>query len=447
MLYFEKTMTQPHMHNPILSSWLRFAGKKVLLLQGPHGPFFKRVSHELWTAGAADVGKVNFNGGDWLYYAACSVAYHGSLSDWPAFLTQLMDSQGYDCIIVFGDCRPIHQAARAVAQARGAEFWVFEEGYIRPNFITLEQHGVNAFSHLPKSRAAYDDWALADLPVERDLPSSFGFAARYSMAYFTVCALLWPVFRRYQHHRSLTLLDGLRWVRAFVRKQFYRLKEANVLADLQPSGSRPYFLSILQVAQDAQVAVHSPYQSVPDFIVDTVRSFAQHVAVSGQDVALVIKHHPMDRGYSDYTRLIAQLAQQHGLAGRLRYIHDQHLPELLDNALGVVTINSTVGLSGVYHGTPVITLGKAVYNMAGLTCQEPLAAFWTHPEKYTPDAQLHDKFRNYVTAHTQINGSFYVALPGTSAKGLPWRLATPTVAAAPAKVALAKGAASRAPQG
>jgi capsular polysaccharide export protein len=409
------------MHSPLLNGWFHFAGKKVLLLQGPHGPFFRRVTRELSNAGAAAVGKVNFNGGDWLYYPQNSVAYTGSLSDWPVFLAQLMADKGFDCIMVFGDCRPAHAAARAVAQAQGAEFWVFEEGYIRPNFITLEQYGVNGYSQLPKDRAAYDQWQTVDLPAERSLPNSFGLAARYAMGYFTACALLWPVFRRYQHHRSLTLFDGLRWVRSFIRKQVYRITEMRVLADLQPSGQRPYFLAILQVAADAQVAVHSPYVSVPEFITDTVRSFAQHVASSCQDVALVMKHHPMDRGYNDYTQLIAQLARQHGLEGRLRYIHDQRLPEILDNATGVVTINSTVGLSAMDHGTPVITLGTSVYHMDGLTCQGSLADFWANPDKHAPDDELHAKFRNYVIAHTQINGSFYVALPGEHAKGLPWR--------------------------
>jgi capsular polysaccharide export protein len=409
------------MHSPLLNGWFHFAGKKVLLLQGPHGPFFQRVTRELISAGAAAVSKVNFNGGDWLFYPQNSVAYQGGLSDWPAFLAQLIADKGFDCIVVFGDCRPVHAAARAAAKASGAEFWVFEEGYIRPNFITLEQHGVNGYSHLPKGRAAYDQWQPVDLPAERSLPKSFSLAAGYAMAYFIACALLWPVFRRYQHHRSLTLLDGLRWIRSFVRKQVYRIKEVRVLADLQPSGQRPYFLVILQVALDAQVAVHSPFVSVPEFIADTVRSFAQHVAASGQDVALVIKHHPMDRGYNDYTRLINQLADQHGLAGRVRYIHDQYLPQILDSAIGVVTINSTVGLSAMDHSTPVITLGASVYHMDGLTCQGSLSDFWANPARYMPDAQLHAKFRNYVVAHTQINGSFYVALPGERGKGLPWR--------------------------
>jgi capsular polysaccharide export protein len=418
------------MHPPKLSGWFHFAGKKVLLLQGPHGPFFKRVKTELLASGAAKVIKVNFNGGDWLYSPSDSIAYTGSASGWPTFLARLMDQEQFDCVMVFGDCRPIHVAARAVVKDRGAEFWVFEEGYVRPNFITLEQHGVNGHSYLPSQRDAYDTWQVEVLATEKNVPKSFGAAAQYAMAYFTASLVMWPMFRQYKHHRSLSILDGLLWVRSFVRKQIYAYKEAKSLTDLQPSGNRPYFLAILQVASDAQVTAHSRYTSIPEFIAETVRSFSQYVTSSGKDAALVIKHHPMDRGYSDYSRLIADLEAQYKLAGRLLYIHDQHLPELLGHALGVVTINSTVGLSALDHGTPVIALGEAVYNMQGLTCQDSLSEFWEQPNEYVADPDLHEKFHNYVISHTQINGNFYVALPGTEPKGLPWRTLPDSVQAA-----------------
>ena len=40
-----------------------FCGKRVLLLQGPVGPFFSNLAHDLRHAGA-EVLKVNFNAGD-----------------------------------------------------------------------------------------------------------------------------------------------------------------------------------------------------------------------------------------------------------------------------------------------------------------------------------------------------------------------------------------------
>jgi capsule polysaccharide modification protein KpsS len=49
-----------------------------------------------------------------------------------------------------------------------------------------------------------------------------------------------------------------------------------------------------------------------------------------------------------------------------------------------------------------------------------LEAFWRNPQAYKPDAELHRKFLNYVTVHTQINGNFYVELPNADVAGLRW---------------------------
>jgi capsular polysaccharide export protein len=410
------------MQSPHLSGWFRFAGKKVLLLQSPHGPFFQRVAHELCAAGAGAVYKINFNGGDFFYYSRDAIAFRGNLKEWPEFLTNYVRCQAIDCIMVFGDCRPIHIVAKKVASSLGLQFWVFEEGYVRPNFITLEQHGVNGYSQLPRHPKAYDVWADTQLQNEINVPKSFGVAAKCAMVYFTACALLWPLFWRYKHHRNLNILDGLYWVRSYWRKLRYAAKEANALVDLKPIGQRDFFLVILQVATDAQVAIHSSFESIEQFIVHTVNSFAQFVQTHPhRNEVLLFKHHPMDRGYTDYTALIRQLIGQQNLLDRVRYIHDKHLPTLLANAQGVVTINSTVGLSALYHGTPTIALGNALYSMKGLTCQAPLSEFWKAPMHFKPDANLHAKFRNYITTHTQINGSFYVSMLGANTKGLEWR--------------------------
>jgi len=57
--------------------------------------------------------------------------------------------------------------------------------------------------------------------------------------------------------------------------------------------------------------------------------------------------------------------------------------ELLSNAAGIVTINSTVGTTGLYNRVPVKVLGNAVFDIPGLTSQQPLDAFWQDPSPPT----------------------------------------------------------------
>ncbi|MCW3541936.1 capsular polysaccharide biosynthesis protein [Burkholderia cenocepacia] len=82
-----------------------------------------------------------------------------------------------------------------------------------------------------------------------------------------------------------------------------------------------------------------------------------------------------------------------------------HLPTLLENACGVVVVNSTVGLSALHHCRPLVALGRAIYDMPGLTWQGALDDFWRHAER--PDMNLYQCFLDYIVHHTQINGDFY----------------------------------------
>ena len=167
---------------------------------------------------------------------------------------------------------------------------------------------------------------------------------------------------------------------------------------------KKFFLVPLQVSGDSQVVQHSGFDSVEGFVRHVVASFAAHAP---GDTTLVIKHHPFDRGYYDYGPLIRQQGHQLGIADRLLYVHDQHLPTLFDHMRGAIVINSTVGCSALSHGAPVKACGGAIYDIEGLTFQGSLDNFWRAAEHFRPDRELFRRFRAYVIAQTQISGSFY----------------------------------------
>lgn len=400
--------------------WKSFAGLRVLLLQGPVGTFFARVADAMREGGTASVHKINFCGGDWLFYGDDSVNFRGSLADWPAYLEQFLERHRIDVLVLFGDCRPVHAAAIELATRRELTYWVFEEGYIRPNYVTFERHGVNGFSGLPKNVSHYVSLPVTTAPPEQEVGNTFNRAALIAMAYYVAGTLGTPWFHHRLHHRSLNMLEGAVWWRSYYRKLVYAAKQKPLLAWLCERWSKKYFLVALQTAGDSQVSTHSGFNSVAHFIEEVTASFAKHAPA---DTLLVVKHHPMDRGYHDYTKLLRRLGREHGVAGRIRYVHDLNLPTLLTHARGVIVINSTVGLSALHHQTPVITLGKAIYDMPGLTFQGGLSRFWTDAQSQAPDLQLYWKFRNFVVDHTQLNGSFYKPMPGGDASGLIGRVA------------------------
>jgi capsular polysaccharide export protein len=391
-----------------------FKGKRILVLQGPVGPFFARFATDLCLAGA-EVFKVNFNGGDWLFSKSASFSrvfnFTLNLNAWSDYFDDLLQRLNIDTVFLFGDCRPLHVVALKVIHYRGIHVGVFEEGYLRPDYITLERDGVNNNSSLPDDPRFYLSQPGRKFLTAEPLGSVYGQAAKWGILYFTASSLGRIKFRHYRHHRRLGFSDGPFWLRSLWRKLFYRASERKVLPKLVGESSGKFFLVLLQTRGDSQMSVHSDFESVDEFIEHVVASFAVHAP---KNSCLAIKHHPLDRGYSDYTRLIRRLTCHFQLEDRCYYIHDQHLPELLQHTCGMVVVNSTAGLSAVGEGVPVKVCGKAIYDIQGLTFQGQLNDFWQHAHLAIPNHDLFQAFRSYLISHTQHQGSFYKRLPGVS---------------------------------
>jgi len=390
--------------------------RDVLLLQGPIGPFFSRFSRELSSRGF-NVHKVNLNGGDKLFYREPgAIDYAGELSHWDAFLERLIENKNIGRIYLFGDCRVYHRIAREVAERHSVRVFVFEEGYIRPNFITLEESGVNG--HSPMVKGGFNLPRVTETPkAEADFSINvFFMVAIYSMAYYLCSAFRKKQFPGYQHHRDFrSVPEGFRWIVSGIRKLNFARKERHVLQNLLPEFEGNYFVCPLQVHCDMQVVVHSDYNSIEHFIGDVLTSFAKHAP---KNKAIVFKHHPLDRGYTDYTTLFNNLVSELGMQGRVFYVHDLCLPTLLKNAQGTVVINSTVGMSSLFHGTPVKTLGKAIYNLPGITSQQSLKAFWRKSGRVNED--MFQQLRQYLVIRNQLNGNMYKTMSEDSITGLVW---------------------------
>ena len=393
-------------------SWESFAGKRVLMLQGPLGPFFWNLSQSM-TAAGAEVFKVNFNGGDFLFYPKNAIAFTGKMPDWPTFLEALLERLQIDVIVLFGDCRPLHRAAREIANRRLIKVGVFEEGYIRPNYVTFEQFGVNGYSQLEREPQFFQTQPPPVRGKELQVGNTFWYAAFWAALYYLAADFGRLFFRHYVHHRPLCVSEILPWLRGGVRKWIYARKERGLLQALTGPLSKQFYLVPLQISTDSQILQHSEFNSVADFIQETVESFALHAP---KETLLAIKHHPLDRGYHDYAALIQDLGHKYRLGSRLLYLHDQHLPTLFDHMRGAVVINSTVGFSALSHSGAVKTCGRAIYDLPGLTYQGSLNRFWGDAASFTPDRDLAERFRAHVIEQTQRAGSFYkgVLEPGAS---------------------------------
>jgi capsular polysaccharide export protein len=384
--------------------------KRVLLLQGPMGPFFRKLDNHLRKKGAITY-RICFNGGDRFFANKDNRHDYTEKPDsWKAFISRFYADKNIDAIILYGDCRLYHRIAVEVATRTGIQVFVFEEGYVRPNFVTLEKNGVNAQSALPRDDKFYRNLITGRHQVQstKAINCNYQRWAFFSILYFLAMQLWRSRYPYNRHHRCTKISPEIVYgIRNAIRKIWFSWSERPFVKTITNGMSGKYFLVPLQVQYDFQITRHSNFRNMQDFIRAVMVSFAKWAP---DGTYLVFKHHPMDRGRPLYYRYIRKLARRLNIAHRVRVVHDAHLPTCLKNAIGTVTINSTVGISSLFHGTPTIVLGQALYDIEGLTCKDmPLDDFWSG--RTPPDKALFKKFRNYLIEKTQLHGSFYGGFP------------------------------------
>jgi capsular polysaccharide export protein len=380
--------------------------QQFLFLQGVCSPFFPRLAQTLRGAGHS-VRKVNFTVGDRAYWnQGQATAYRGDMAHLHGFYEHQYNLHGTTDIVLFGDCRPVHQPAIQLAKQRDIRVHVFEEGYFRPYWITLERDGVNGNSLLPRDPAWYREQARSTPAYGNgeSFIAPFWRRAAYDVGY-NFWAGLNPILHRgvKSHVPYSPAVEYLSYVRrALAVKKRATGDDQLINRVLQEAGETPFYLFPLQINTDAQIRYHSPFPNMIEAVQTVLRSFSEHAPTFSR---LLIKAHPLDPGLINYAKLIRRWAREFDVSGRVFFVESGNLPSLLDGASGVVTVNSTAGASALLHGCKTISLGKAIYALDGLTFQGSLQDFWHAQHK--PDKKLFSAFRNVVIHHTQLNGGFY----------------------------------------
>ena len=183
-------------------TFANWSERGFLFLQGLATPFFNALGCHLRERGARTL-RINFCPGDRFYWHGPAVNFRGTREALPAFYEELFADGQFTDLILFGDTRAVHVPALDVAASRGCRVHVFEEGYLRPFWITLERNGVNARSSLPRDPAWYGQARRmlgkpAEVTEERTRP--FVRAAQ-DMAFHLANVAAPLLYPRYSTHR------------------------------------------------------------------------------------------------------------------------------------------------------------------------------------------------------------------------------------------------------
>lgn len=375
-----------------------------LFLQGPHGVLFRRLAQRLRARGHR-IERINLNGGDRHDWQGPqqeqSHDFTGSADEWPIFINRFIERHRVTDLVLYGDCRPLHRAAHGIARHRGCRIHVFEEGYIRPDFMTLERDGVNGHSALPADPHFYLDEARRLPPVDAlpPVPASFDRRAQDVLAYHLASLRRRLRFRGYRSHRPRNMaVEAAGWLRRALTRSLARRRSADALDQL---GDRPFFFLPLQLSSDHQIRTHSPFTDMDVATSYILQSFAAHAS---DDALLVIKQHPLSYDLRSPARPIMRTARRLGVGDRVFYLEASELEPLIARALGVVTVNSTTGTLALRWGVPTIVLGDAVYDMPLITHQGSLDGFWRHP--VPPDASVYEAFCRVLYHRCLVHGGY-----------------------------------------
>ncbi|WP_102223005.1 capsule biosynthesis protein [Acidimangrovimonas sediminis] len=361
-------------------------------------------------AAGAGVLRVGFNRGDEAFWSdrASYLPYRGTPEDWPRTFRALVAEHRITDIVLYGDTRPIHAEAVTIARAMGLAVHVFEEGYLRPYWVTYERGGANGHSRLMQMEVAEMQAALAQLDMELpDAPARWGDMRQhifYGALYHYFVLTRNAAYRAFRPHRALSVRQEFRlYLRRLLMMPAHKLERFAATQRIKLGGF-PYHLVLLQLEHDSSFVMHSPFETMTEFLALCIEGFAEGAPPHHH---LVFKAHPLEDGRVPMAEDIRRLAEDHGVSHRVHFVRGGKLAALLNHARSAVTVNSTAAQQVLWRGLPLKVFGAAVYAKPEFVSTQPLPDFFAHPSR--PDSRAYRDYRHYLLETSQVPGGFYSA--------------------------------------
>lgn len=409
--------------------------RTFLLLQGPHGSFFKELSKSLYRIGY-EVHSICFNGGDAVdkFYTPNTHYFSQPRECWSNYFNKFIKEKNVTDVIIYGDRRYYHSTAIGLCKLKEINIWIFEEGYLRPGYVTLEKFGVNSKSQIPniyisllnkelKKANLIDATQLDNLKIDLDnilkdeeitsdkiLPNPMKTRVKTTVSNYTWLFFLYLLFPFYKWHRGKGFNEeifgwGLKKLRdskdisinKYINEKF--IDNANC----------KYFAFPLQLNSDAQIKCASSFRDVSDAIECVIFSFAKYAT---EDIYLIIKIHPLDNSFFSYKNFVNKLASALNISDRVLFVSDSI--NYVKNSIGMIVVNSTMGIISLSNLKPTITLGNAIYAGYGLATssvtngifnENILNKFWQNPIK--PKTECVNLFFRVLRKYALVPGNFY----------------------------------------
>lgn len=159
-----------------------------------------------------------------------------------------------------------------------------------------------------------------------------------------------------------------------------------------------YIFVPFQVYDDTQILLHSPWV---DSMESLYHAIERCVPVLPKGWRFLVKEHPSAKKAYDHL---------HNKNSQVVFANANDTQALIEGAKLVITVNSTVGIESLLLGRPVMTLGNAFYNIAGLVShaesEEMLRQRVSAPETWIYDGELVSRFVAWLGERYLVPGRF-----------------------------------------
>lgn len=366
-----------HVFNLGPQGYVRSQRRKILFIQTDWEMGMARVARDLIASGH-EVTKVALNFSDYFYKIkrVPSIPFKEPISAFREWLVTLFDEQEIDTIFVYNSTRPYNEIACQLAQEKGIGIVQMEQGLLRPLHVSAyfgSEIPIKPIQRLWEEHRGKNRWpAPGNSMPDKRISTVY---KTFLMIVSFLTALLFA--SKFPHYRDQRTMSFTRHFGPFLWSAWRLLLRSGEPFLLGPkisgSWSGRFFLVPLQLDHDAQIVFRSPFNNVGEMLDQVADSFAEH---ADEDDFLILKIHPLDRGYHTYKGKVEEIKKKVG-KDRVILVDRICLDLLLQHAKGVVTINSTVGLTALRHLKPVKVLGEAIYDLEDLTYRSSLDEFWS----------------------------------------------------------------------
>lgn len=215
---------------------------------------------------------------------------------------------GYDAVVIFNGFRYNQMTASMAARDLGVQTIYCELGFF-PGTLVFDPRGINYGNSLPRD--------ITDYPPADD--------------------------EAYNIYKELRARLQARQSTKALEQKAIKLPEK-------------YIFVPFQVDVDSQIAFYSPWIKDMEALYQALEKLTPYLP---QGWAFVLKEHP--ERMVDYSHLRARADGE-----KMIFANGNDSVELIKNASGLLTINSSMGVQGLLFDYPVITVGQSCYSFPGL---------------------------------------------------------------------------------